>query len=81
MKPVIVIHLVNHSLGYLVLSDLQIGINEVVHCMQLVVHIFGLVRDKRCLDVRRYRFSQIADGREMCDGMNWACAAAGAISA
>ena len=57
-------HLVDDGLRFHVLSELQIGINEVVHRMQLVVKILGLLCDTRRFDIRRDRFSPIADARK-----------------
>ena len=57
-------HLVDNGPGFLVLSELQIGINEVVHRMQLVVEVLGLLCDPSRFHVRRDRFFPITDARE-----------------
>ena len=64
MKPVTASHLVDDGLCLLVLSELQIGIDLIVHGVQLVVEILGLLRDARSLDVRCDRFLPVADARE-----------------
>ena len=57
-------HLVDERLGLGVLSELQIGIDLIVHGVQLVVEILGLLCGARSLDVRCDRFIPIADARE-----------------
>ena len=51
-------------LGLGVLPQLQIGIDLVVHGVQLVVVVLGRFRGARRRDVRRDRFIPIADARE-----------------
>ena len=64
VKPLIAIHLVDDGLRLLVLRELQIGIDHVVHRVQLLVEFLARLCRARRRDVGRDRFLPIADARE-----------------
>ena len=64
VKPETVFHLVDDGLGLLVLPELQIGIDHVVHAVQLIVERLVQLRDTRGFGVGRDRLLPVADARE-----------------